>query len=128
MIYNAPESSSSASISTPSSPASSPANGSSVGVSPAGTPASSVAGSPTSMQPVGLVEPTVAGPKLGEADRKPDDDIVSLTGSDEGDDGDKGDKGGISGDGIDDGASDLDIGNQSTISDTDDAKTVVTTV
>jgi hypothetical protein len=125
VIYNAPESSSSASISTPSSPASSPANGSSVGVSPAGTPASSVAGSPTSMQPVGLVEPTVAGPKLGEADRKPDDDIVSLTGSDEGDDGDKG---GISGDGIDDGASDLDIGNQSTISDTDDAKTVVTTV
>jgi hypothetical protein len=123
--HKAPESSSSATTSTPSSPASSPANGSSVGVSPAGTPASSVAGSPTSMQPVGLVEPTVAGPKLGEADRKPDDDIVSLTGSDEGDDGDKG---GISGDGIDDGASDLDIGNQSTISDTDDAKTVVTTV
>ncbi|KAG7563058.1 hypothetical protein FFLO_01490 [Filobasidium floriforme] len=125
VIYNAPESSSSASISTPSSPASSPANGSSVGVSPAGTPASSVAGSPTSMQPVGSMEPTVAGPKSGEADGKDGDDTVSLAGSDE---GDKGDKGGISGDGIDDGASDLDIGNQSTISDTDDAKTVVTTV
>ena len=95
------------------------------------------------MQPVGLVEPTLTGPKLGEADRKPDDDIVSLTGSDGGDDGDKGEqgdkddkdgKGGISGD---EGASELgegissDFGGddaQSTISDTDDAKTVVTTV
>jgi hypothetical protein len=140
--HNAPGSSSSAPISTPSSPSSSPANGSSVGVSPAGTPASSVAGSPTSMQPVGLVEPTVAGPKLREADRKPDDDIVSLTGSDGGDDVDKGDnadkdeKDGFGGDAIDDGASDLAsdlgegsvFGNQSTLSDAVDAKTVVTTV
>lgn len=143
ITHMAPDTSSSATISTPSSPSSSPANGSSVGVSPAGTPASSVAGSPTSMQPVGLVEPTVAGPKLGEADRKPDDDIVSLTGSDGGDDGDKGEKGdkddkdgkgGISGD---EGASELgegisDFGGddvQSRISDdADDTRTVVTTV
>jgi hypothetical protein len=140
--HKAPESSSSATTSTPSSPASSPANGSSVGVSPAGTPSSSVAGSPTSMQPVGLVEPTVAGLKPGEADRETDD-IVSLTGSDGGDDGDKGEKGdkddkdgkgGISGD---EGASELGEGNsdcgrddvQSTISDdADDTRTVVTTV
>jgi hypothetical protein len=89
------------------------------------------------MQPVGLVEPTLTGPKLGEADRKPDDDIVSLTGSDGGDDGDKGDKNGKGGISGDEGASELgegissDFGGddaQSTISDTDDAKTVVTTV
>jgi hypothetical protein len=137
ITHMAPDTSSSATMSTPSSPSSSPANASSVGVSPAGTPASSVAGSPTSMQPVGLVEPTLTGPKLGEADRKPDDDIVSLTGSDGGDDGDKGDKNGKGGIIGDEGASELgegissDFGGddaQSTISDTDDAKTVVTTV